>query len=153
MLTPGSDAPDFTLPGDHDGDIRLSDLRGGPVIVYFYPKDNTPGCTTQAIDFSAAEAEFAALGAKVLGISKDSLKKHANFRAKHELTVTLLSDEDSDVCERYGVWKEKKMYGKTFLGIERTTVLVDADGKIARVWPKVKVSGHVAEVLAAAKDL
>lgn len=153
MLTPGSDAPDFTLPGDHGGDIRLSDLRGGPVIVYFYPKDNTPGCTTQAIDFSAAEAEFAALGAKVLGISKDSLKKHANFRAKHDLTVTLLSDEDSDVCERYGVWKEKKMYGKTFLGIERTTVLVDADGKIARVWPKVKVAGHVAEVLTAVKDL
>jgi len=153
MLTLGTDAPDFSLPGDHGEDVRLSDLKGSPVIVYFYPKDNTPGCTTQAIDFTQASQEFAAQGCTILGISKDSLKKHANFRAKHDLKITLLSDENSDVCETYGVWKEKKMYGKTFWGIVRTTVLIDSDGKVARVWPKVKVAGHVAEVLEAVKAL
>jgi len=153
MLTPGSAAPDFTLPRDGGGDVSLSALKGAPVIVYFYLKDNTPGCTTEALDFSARQQEFADLSCTVLGISKDSVKKHDNFRDKHNLTVTLLSDADSDVCERYGVWKEKKMYGKTFLGIERTTMLIDPNGDIAKVWSKVKVAGHVDEVLEALKAL
>ena len=153
MITQGISAPDFTLPQDGGSDVTLSALKGNPVIVYFYPKDNTPGCTTEALDFTARQQEFADLNCTVLGVSKDSVKKHANFRTKHGLSVTLLSDADSDVCERYGVWKEKKMYGKTFWGIERTTVLIDADGTIARIWPKVKVKGHVDDVLAALRDL
>ena len=153
MITQGISAPDFTLPQDGGSDVTLSALKGNPVIVYFYPKDNTPGCTTEALDFTARQQEFADLNCTVLGVSKDSVKKHANFRTKHGLSVTLLSDADSDVCERYGVWKEKKMYGKTFWGIERTTFLIDADGSIARIWPKVKVKGHVGEVLAALRDL
>lgn len=153
MLTPGSAAPDFTLPRDGGGDVSLSALKGAPVIVYFYPKDNTPGCTTEALDFTAKQQDFADHSCTVLGISKDSVKKHDNFRDKHNLTVTLLSDADSDVCERYGVWKEKKMYGKTFWGIERTTLLIDSNGDVARVWNKVKVAGHVDEVLEALKAL
>ena len=153
MITQGISAPDFTLPQDGGSDVTLSALKGNPVIVYFYPKDNTPGCTTEALDFTARQQEFADLNCTVLGVSKDSVKKHANFRTKHALSVTLLSDADSDVCERYGVWKEKKMYGKTFWGIERTTFLIDADGSIARIWPKVKVKGHVDDVLAALRDL
>lgn len=153
MITQGISAPDFTLPQDGGSDVTLSALKGNPVIVYFYPKDNTPGCTTEALDFTARQQEFADLNCTVLGVSKDSVKKHANFRTKHGLSVILLSDADSDVCERYGVWKEKKMYGKTFWGIERTTFLIDADGSIARIWPKVKVKGHVDDVLAALRDL
>ncbi|MDP7185798.1 MAG: thioredoxin-dependent thiol peroxidase [Paracoccaceae bacterium] len=153
MITQGISAPDFTLPQDGGSDVTLSALKGNPVIVYFYPKDNTPGCTTEALDFTARQQEFADLNCTVLGVSKDSVKKHANFRTKHGLSVTLLSDADSDVCERYGVWKEKKMYGKTFWGIERTTVLIDADGSIARIWPKVKVKGHVDDVLTTLRDL
>ena len=153
MITQGISAPDFTLPQDGGSDVTLSALKGNPVIVYFYPKDNTPGCTTEALDFTARQQEFADLNCTVLGVSKDSVKKHANFRTKHALSVTLLSDADSDVCERYGVWKEKKMYGKTFWGIERTTVLIDADGTIARIWPKVKVKGHVDDVLTTLRDL
>ena len=153
MLSQGSPTPDFTLPRDGGDDVTLSDLKGNPVIVYFYPKDNTPGCTTEALDFTAKQQDFADLGCQVLGISKDSLKKHGNFRNKHDLSVILLSDEHSDVCERFGVWKEKKMYGKTFMGIERTTVLVAADGTVSRVWNKVKVKGHADEVLEAVRDL
>lgn len=153
MLSQGSPTPDFTLPRDGGDDVTLSDLKGNPVIVYFYPKDNTPGCTTEALDFTAKQQDFADLGCQVLGISKDSLKKHGNFRNKHDLSVILLSDEHSDVCERFGVWKEKKMYGKTFMGIERTTILVAADGTVSRVWNKVKVKGHADEVLEAVRDL
>lgn len=153
MITQGSPAPDFTLPRDGGGDVTLSTLKGNPVIVYFYPKDNTPGCTTEALDFTAKRQEFADLGCTVLGISKDSIKKHENFRDKYELSVTLLSDADSDVCEQFDVWKEKKMYGKVFMGIERTTVLIDAEGTVAKVWPKVKVKDHVDDVLAAVRDL
>lgn len=153
MITQGSPAPDFTLPRDGGGDVTLSALKGNPVIVYFYPKDNTPGCTTEALDFTAKRQEFADLNCTVLGISKDSVKKHENFRDKYALSVALLSDADSDVCERFGVWKEKKMYGKTFMGIERTTVLIAADGTIARIWPKVKVKGHVDDVLEAVRAL
>ena len=153
MIAQNTQAPDFTLPRDGEGEVTLSALIGGPVVLFFYPKDNTPGCTTEAVDFTARIAEFDALNCSVLGISKDSVKKHDNFRAKHDLGVALLSDADSDVCEKYGVWQEKKMYGKTFMGIVRTTVLIDANGKIARIWNKVKVAGHAEEVLEAARTL
>ena len=153
MIAQNTQAPDFTLPRDGEGEVTLSALIGGPVVLFFYPKDNTPGCTTEAIDFTARIAEFDALNCTVLGISKDSVKKHDNFRAKHDLGVALLSDANSDVCEKYGVWQEKKMYGKTFMGIVRTTVLIDANGKIARIWNKVKIAGHAEEVLEAARTL
>ncbi len=146
-------APDFTLPDADGTPITLSALRGGPVVLYFYPKDNTPGCTKQAIGFTDSADAFEAAGAKVLGVSKDSVKKHDNFRAKYDLGVTLLSDAENDVCETYGVWQEKKMYGKTFFGIVRTTILIDAEGKIVKIWPKVKVDGHIEDVLAAVKAL
>ena len=146
-------APDFTLPRDGGGTVTLSGHRGGPVVLFFYPKDDTPGCTKESIGFSADISAFDAAGAKVFGISKDTVAKPAKFVAKHDLTVPLLSDAEGSVCEDYGVWKEKKMYGKTFMGIERSTFLIDADGKIARVWPKVKVDGHVAEVLDAVRAL
>ncbi|PWG18113.1 thioredoxin-dependent thiol peroxidase [Salibaculum griseiflavum] len=152
-LDPGTIAPDFTLPRDGGGDVTLSDLKGGPVVLFFYPKDNTPGCTKEAIAFTGLLEDFAASGATVLGISKDSVKKHDNFVAKHDLKVALLSDAEGDVCETYGVWGEKKMYGKTFEGITRTTVLIDAEGRVARVWPKVKVDGHAEEVLEAVRAL
>jgi peroxiredoxin Q/BCP len=153
MATEGSAAPEFTLPRDGGGEVSLSDLRGKSVVLYFYPKDDTSGCTKEAIDFTAQLADFEAAGAVVLGVSKDSVAKHDKFRDKHELGVILLSDADSDVCERYGVWVEKSMYGKTYMGIERATFLIDGDGKIARAWRKVKVPGHAAEVLEAAKAL
>ena len=151
-ITQGQAAPDFTLPGDN-GDVRLSDLKGKKVVLFFYPKDDTPGCTKEAIGFTQARAAFEAAGAVVLGISKDSLAKHAKFAAKHDLTVNLLSDEESSVCEDYGCWVEKNMYGRKYMGIERTTVLIDTDGKIAQLWRKVKVPGHVEEVLAATEAL
>ncbi|WP_417240786.1 thioredoxin-dependent thiol peroxidase [Celeribacter halophilus] len=150
MLELGTPAPDFTLPRDGGSDITLSDLRGRKVVLYFYPKDNTPGCTTEALDFTALKPQFEAAGATVFGISKDSVKKHENFCAKHDLSIPLLSDENGGVCEAYGVWAEKKMYGKTFWGIVRSTYLIDEEGKVAKVWPKVKVAGHAAEVLEAA---
>lgn len=157
MLTIGETAPDFTLPaiaqGGTETSITLSALTGKTVVLYFYPKDDTPGCTTEALDFTRLAPEFAASGAQVLGISKDSVAKHGKFCAKHALNVVLLSDEAGDVCERYGVWGEKNMYGKTYMGITRTTVLIGPDGKIAQVWPKVKVAGHAEEVLAAARAL
>jgi thioredoxin-dependent peroxiredoxin len=147
MVETGQIAPFFALPADEGTQISLETLRGKKVVLYFYPKDNTPGCTTEALDFTAMLPDFAAANTVVLGISKDSLKKHSNFRAKHNLAVTLLSDAEGDMCENYGVWAEKKMYGKSFMGIVRTTVLIDENGVIARVWPKVKVAGHVTEVL------
>ncbi|TPE52046.1 peroxiredoxin [Amaricoccus solimangrovi] len=153
MLEPGDTAPAFTLPRDGGGAVSLADFAGGPAVVYFYPRDDTPGCTTEAVEFSAGIEAFAALGAPVIGISKDSVASHEKFRDKHRLGVILASDEGSDTCERYGVWGEKSMYGKTFLGVTRATFLIGADGKIARVWPKVKVAGHVAEVLAALRAL
>lgn len=150
MLELGTPAPDFTLPRDGGSDVTLSDLRGRKVVLYFYPKDNTPGCTTEALDFTALKPQFEAAGVTVFGISKDSVKKHENFCVKHDLSIPLLSDENGGVCEAYGVWAEKKMYGKTFWGIVRTTYLIDEEGKVAKVWPKVKVAGHAAEVLEAA---
>lgn len=148
-----TDAPDFTLPQDGGDPVTLSALRPAPVVLFFYPRDNTPGCTTEAQGFTAAKADFDALGAHVFGISKDSLASHAKFREKKELRIPLLSDEDDSVCEAFGVWKEKSMYGKTFMGIERSTFLIDGTGAIVREWRKVKVKGHVEEVLDAVKAL
>jgi peroxiredoxin Q/BCP len=146
-------APDFTLPVTSGGTVTLSELRGEPVVLYFYPRDDTSGCTKESIAFSGLLDDFAAAGAKVFGISKDSMASHSKFEAKHDLKVPLLSDENDEVCEAYGVWKEKSMYGKKFMGIERSTFLVDADGKIAKVWRKVKVPGHAEEVLEAVRAL
>jgi peroxiredoxin Q/BCP len=148
----GDKAPDFTLPGD-TGPISLSDHAGKKLVLYFYPKDDTPGCTTEGKDFSGLAAKFAAAGASVVGVSRDSVTAHAKFRAKHSLAVGLGADDDGAVTEAYGVWVEKSMYGKKYMGIERATFLIGRDGKIARVWSKVKVPGHAAEVLAAAEAL
>lgn len=152
-LTAGDKAPDFKLPRDGGGEISLSDAQGQTLVLYFYPRDDTPGCTKEAIAFSGMAEEFQAAGAMVVGVSKDSVKKHDKFKDKHDLTVILASDEDGDVCERYGVWKEKNMYGRKFMGIERTTVLIDPDGVVRNVWRKVKVPGHAEEVLKAAQTL
>jgi len=146
-------APDFTLPRDGSGEIQLTTLRPSPVVLFFYPRDDTPGCTTEAIGFTSLKPEFDALNVQILGISKDTVAKHGKFRDKHSLGVPLLSDENDNVCEIYGVWKEKSMYGKKFFGIERSTFLIDGMGKIARVWHRVKVPGHVEEVLEAARAL
>ncbi len=152
-LQEGTAAPDFTLPTDGEGSVTLSDLKGGPVVVYFYPKDDTPGCTTEAKDFTDLAGEFEALGATIIGISKDSVKKHDKFKAKHSLNLILASDEESDACERFDAWGVKKMYGKEYEGIIRSTVLIDSAGNVAKIWPKVKVKGHAQEVLDAAKAL
>lgn len=152
-LNIGDIAPDFTLPTDGNGEVTLSDLRGQKVVIYFYPKDNTPGCTTESCEFNDALPDFKGLNAQIIGISKDSIKKHDNFKAKYGFNFPLASDENSDVCERYGTWKEKSMYGKTYMGIERSTFLIDEEGKIAQIWRKVKVKGHVEEVQKAAQDL
>ena len=153
MIEPGTKAPDFTLPRDGGGEVSLSDLAGRPVVLYFYPRDDTSGCTKEAVAFTELMPEFEAAGAAVLGVSKDSVAKHDKFRDKHDLKVTLLSDDDSDVCERYGVWVEKSMYGKTYMGIERSTFLIDGTGSVREVWRKVKVPGHAEKVLEAVKAL
>ncbi|MDH6296299.1 peroxiredoxin Q/BCP [Agrobacterium fabrum] len=152
-LTIGSPAPDFTLPRNGEGTVTLSKLQGKAVILYFYPKDDTSGCTVEAIDFSALGGEFEAANAVVIGISPDSVKSHDKFAAKHSLSVMLASDEERKVLEAYGVWKEKSMYGKKYMGVERTTVLIAPNGKIAEIWNKVKVAGHAQAVLEAAKKL
>ena len=148
----GDKAPGFTLPSP-EGEVGLTDYDAHNVVVYFYPRDDTPGCTTEAQDFTRLAAEFDALDTKVLGISRDSVEKHEKFAGKYDLGVTLLSDASGAVCEDYGVWVEKTMYGKTSMGIERSTFLIDAQGVIRRVWRKVKVAGHAEEVLEAARDL
>ncbi|OHC54694.1 MAG: alkyl hydroperoxide reductase [Rhodobacterales bacterium RIFCSPHIGHO2_02_FULL_62_130] len=153
MITQGQIAPDFTLPRDGGGTVTLSDLRPGKVVLYFYPKDDTPGCTLEAQDFTARLADFTAAGATVIGLSKDSVKAHDKFCKKHGLSIVLASDEGGSTCEDYGVWLEKSMYGKTYMGIERTTVLIDGAGVVARVWNKVSVKGHADEVLAAVRAL
>lgn len=156
MLTIGDTAPAFSLPANSTADgaaqtFSLADFAGKKLVVYFYPKDNTPGCTTEAIDFTAQKAAFDKANTAIVGVSADSVKKHDNFIAKHDLAVTLLSDENHDMLNAYGVWVEKSMYGKKFMGIERATYLIDEAGKIAAIWRKVKVKGHVDEVLAAAQ--
>jgi peroxiredoxin Q/BCP len=153
MIEPGATAPDFTLPRDGGDEVSLADLRGKTVVLYFYPKDDTSGCTKEAIAFTESLSDFEALGAVVLGVSKDSVKKHEKFRDKHNLKVALLSDDEGDVCERYGVWVEKSMYGKTYMGIERSTFLIDGAGTVREVWRKVKVPGHVEKVLEAVRAL
>jgi peroxiredoxin Q/BCP len=152
-LTVGAPAPDFTLPTDGGGSLSLSALRGKPVVLYFYPKDDTPGCTTESCDFRDARPDFSGLGAEIVGISKDSPASHDKFKAKHGLNFPLVSDTEGTVCEAYGVWVEKKNYGKTYMGIERTTVLIDKDGTVAKIWRKVKVAGHVAAVKEAVAGL
>lgn len=153
MITTGTAAPDFTLPRNGGGTVSLSALQPGKVVLYFYPKDNTPACTLEGQDFTARADEFAALGATVIGISKDSVKKHDNFCKKHDLRIILASDEQGTVCEDYGVWVEKSMYGRSYMGIERTTLLINGDGRVAQVWNRVKVDGHAEQVLAALRDL
>ena len=149
----GDPAPDFDMPTDGGGRVSLAALHGKPVVLYFYPKDDTSGCTKEAIGFTEKLADFETAGAVVVGVSKDSVAKHDKFKAKHDLGVILASDEESDVCERYGVWAEKSMYGKKYMGVERSTFLIDADGSIAKAWRKVKVPGHVEAVLDAVKAL
>jgi thioredoxin-dependent peroxiredoxin len=153
MLTEGAKAPSFNLPRDGGGMIALSDFAGKKLVLFFYPRADTPGCTREAIDFTRLKSAFAESGTEVLGISADPLKAQENFRDKHKLGVPLISDEKHQMLEAYGAWGEKSMYGKTFLGILRTTVLIGTDGKVARVWRRVKVDGHADEVLAAAKTL
>jgi peroxiredoxin Q/BCP len=152
-LKEGSKAPAFKLPRDGGETVSLSDFKGRKLVLYFYPKADTPGCTRESIEFSKLRASFAKAGTEVLGISADPVKAQDAFKKKHKLTVGLLSDEKHEMLEAYGVWAKKSMYGKTFMGIVRTTVLIGPDGKIARIWPKVKVDGHAEEVLAAAKAL
>ena len=151
-LSPGDRAPDFDLPTD-DGRVSLKDLKGGTVVLYFYPKDDTSGCTAEAQGFTAAAADFANTGAKVIGVSKDSAASHGKFRTKYGLDIVLASAKDDDVVERYGAWVEKSLYGRKYMGIDRSTFLIDKDGVIRKVWRKVKVPGHVDQVLAEAKAL
>lgn len=146
-------APDFTLPRDGGDTLTLSSLRPKAVVLFFYPRDNTSGCTKEAVAFSGLKDAFDAAGATIVGISKDSVASHDKFRDKQGLSVPLVSDADDETCEAYGVWKEKSMYGKKFFGIERSTFLIDGKGRIARVWRKVKVPGHAEEVLEAVKAL
>jgi len=153
MLEVGKKAPPFTLESSDGGTVKLADLAGKPVVVYFYPRDNTPGCTVEAQDFRAALPAFKKLGITVLGVSKDTIASHCKFRDKYKLNFPLLTDPDGKVMEAYGAWGDKVMYGKKLKGIIRSTVLIDADGKVARHWPKVTVKGHVDAVLDAAKAL
>ncbi|GGK31473.1 thioredoxin-dependent thiol peroxidase [Salinarimonas ramus] len=152
-LVIGEPAPGFTLPADGGRTVSLADLKGKKVVLYFYPKDDTSGCTKEAQAFNGMRDAFAAEGAVIVGVSPDSPKSHDKFKAKYELGFDLLADEEKGMLEAYGVWVEKSMYGKKYMGVERTTVLIDADGKVARVWPKVKVPGHAEEVLDAVKVL
>ncbi|MBN1212145.1 MAG: thioredoxin-dependent thiol peroxidase [candidate division Zixibacteria bacterium] len=146
-LKTGGKAPDFTLQDQQGKKVRLSDFTGQWVVLYFYPKDNTSGCTTEACNFSDNTVTFEDINTIVLGVSPDSVKSHENFTAKYDLKITLLSDPDHKVLEKYGVWQKKKMYGREYYGVVRSTFLIDPDGKIAHIWEKVKVAGHVNEVL------
>jgi len=152
-LNIGDKAPQFELPGDGGGTVRLSDFAGQPAVVYFYPKDDTAGCTAEAIDFSRLKPEFEQAGATVIGISPDSAKKHDKFRKKHALAVALAADEERKAIEAYGVWVEKQMYGRSYMGVERTTFLIGRDGRIAQIWRKVRVKGHAEAVLEAVRSL
>jgi peroxiredoxin Q/BCP len=149
----GDKAPAFSMTRDGGGEVSLGALAGRNVVLYFYPKDDTPGCTTEAIDFTRLKPEFDKANTEVIGVSRDTAAKHDKFAAKHKLAVTLGADEDGTVTEAYGVWKEKSLYGRKYMGIERVTFLIDAGGIIRQIWPKVKVKGHADEVLAAARAL
>ncbi len=152
-LEVGDKAPSFNLPTDGSDKISLKDLKGETVIIYFYPKDDTPGCTKEACAFRDALPDFSKVQAKVIGVSKDPVKKHDKFKEKYDLTFPLASDEDGAVCEAYGAWVEKSMYGRKYMGIDRSTFLIDGKGVIRAIWRKVKVPGHVDEVLKAAQEL
>lgn len=153
MLETGQKAPNFTLPDETGEEVSLKDFLGQKIVLYFYPKDSTPGCTTEAIAFSALKDDFAKAGTIILGASKDSVKRHQNFIAKQNLTVKLLSDEPGKLCEDYTVWVQKKLYGREYMGIERATFLIDEKGVIREIWRKVKVKGHAEAVLEAAVAL
>jgi len=152
MLEEGKKAPAFTLPNADGKKISLKDFNGKKIVLYFYPKDMTSGCTQEACDFRDAFPDFSKVNAVVLGVSPDPVKSHKKFADKHELPFELLSDENKEVVEKYGVWKEKSMYGKKYMGVERTTVIIDENGKVKKIFPKVKVNGHVEEVLQAIKE-
>ena len=152
-LAEGMKAPQFDLPRDGGGNVSLSDLSGKIVVLYFYPKDDTSGCSVEAVDFTALSADFTKAGAVVVGMSPDPVKAHDKFIAKHNLGIVLASDEDKSVLEAYGVWKEKSMYGRTYMGVERSTFIIGKDGNIAKAWHKVKVKNHAQEVLEAVKSL
>lgn len=149
----GDSAPDFSLPADGGETVTLSEMRGEKVVLFFYPKDDTPGCTKQSIGFSERKTDFDNAGATIIGISPDSAAKHDKFKAKHDLTVTLAADEETKTSNTYGVWVEKNMYGKKYMGVERSTFLIAKDGTVAKIWRKVKVPGHVDAVLDATKAL
>ena len=152
-LQPGDAAPDVALATPDGGTLTLAQLRGRPLVLYFYPKDDTPGCTTEAKDFSARKAAFDMAGVAILGVSKNSPAQHAKFAAKHDLTIGLATDADDSVCAAFGTWIEKSLYGRHYMGIDRATFLIDAEGRIARIWRKVKVPGHAQQVLEAAEAL
>lgn len=153
QLEAGDQAPDFSLPAGTPHPISLHALRGSKIVLYFYPKDDTSGCTAEAIAFNGLRAQFAQAGARIIGISPDSLASHDKFKRKHGLDLALASDEAKTMLEAYGVWKEKSMYGRKYMGVERTTMLIDANGAIVRIWRNVKVPGHAEEVLKAARAL
>jgi peroxiredoxin Q/BCP len=152
MLQDGDIAPDFELPTD-DGEVKLSQLRGKPVVVYFYPKDDTSGCTVEAKDFSRLAPEFRKAGIEIIGVSPDSVESHHKFRNKHDLTIRLAADTDKVAAMAYGVWAQKSMYGRTYMGVERATFLIDKAGRLARSWRKVKVPDHAQAVLAVARTI
>ena len=152
-LAEGAKAPGFNLPRDGGGTVSLSDFKGRKLVIYFYPRADTPGCTRESIEFSKLRSQFTKAGTDILGVSADPVKAQDAFKKKHKLTVGLLSDERHQMLEAYGAWGKKSMYGKTFMGIIRSTVLIGPDGRIARIWPKVKVDGHAQEVLEAARTL
>ena len=152
-LDTGSSVPDFELPRAGGGTVGLRDLKRKPFVLYFFPKDGSEGCTTEALDFSRLKPQFAALGVSIVGVSPDSPKSKDKFRAKHDLTIDLLSDEEKTMLQAYGVWVEKSMYGRKYMGVERTTFLVGADGIVANVWRKVRIAGHADAVLEAARGL
>jgi len=153
MLNVGDTVVDFCLPNQDEEEICLRDIKGKWIVLYFYPKDNTPGCTTEACDFTAALPDFEGLNAVVLGVSPDSPKKHRNFIEKKDIKITLLSDEEKELCQIFGVWQLKKNYGREYMGVVRSTFIIDPDGKIAAKWEKVKVKGHVDEVKAKLEEL
>jgi peroxiredoxin Q/BCP len=153
MIEIGKKAPEFCLPNQDDVEICLRDLRGKWIVLYFYPKDNTPGCSTEACEFTEAEPEFSDLDAIILGVSADSTKKHRNFIEKKDLGITLLSDESTQMMQEYGVWQLKKNYGREYMGIVRTTLIIDPDGNVAEIWEKVRVKEHVAKVKARLAEL
>ena len=153
MVQDGDKAPDFELPTDGGDTLALAKLKGGPVVLYFYPKDDTSGCTAEAKDFTRLAPDFKKAGAEVIGVSPDSVESHAKFRKKYDLTIRLAADPDKAVATAFGVWVEKSMYGRKYMGVDRSTFLIDGKGRIAKSWRKVKVPGHAEEVLAAVQGL